>query len=812
MSATPTRLRDILTDDAEREQLLPFLPMLYIAWADGELTGAEMGHICAQLEDAPGLEGEAAERVRAWLDPSDPPAAEDLEELLGVMRRASGRLSERSRSSLAELGVELAALDAGTLDAPAEAPATTALRGALDALERALGVVGEEASKEILSERPTAAEVAEGLEERESKARVEVEPSFSVEALTSLLSARRPDVRQRVWDLLSTPAFRPRYGVSVDEYRSWTTERVRELGRAGLGGMSYQEVAGGDEDLEGFVTAFETLGYGDLSVLVKYGVQFGLFGGAISQLGTERHHREYLPRVASMELPGCFAMTELGHGSNVRDLETTATYDTDAREFVVHTPRELAKKEWIGNAARDGRMAAVFAQLVIDGTSFGVHAFLVPIRDEAGEAMPGVTLEDDGHKEGLNGVDNGRISFDQVRVPRESLLDRFAQVASDGSYTSPIQGSSKRFFTMLGTLVGGRVSVACAGLSASKTGLAVALRYGELRRQFGPSGEREIPILDYQTHQRRLLPRLATAYGLHFALDHLVERYLRRTEDDSREVEALAAGLKAYSTWNTVDTLQTARECCGGQGYLSANRFGPLKTHTDVFTTFEGDNVVLLQLVARGLLGEFRKQFTEMRLFSMARYLADLATTAITEKNPVATRRHDEEHLADPNMHESAFSYREERMLARLAQRLKNRIDGGQDSFTAFAECGDHAVAVAKAHVERIVVRELRRAVERTESSGDPNVARVLGRLYELYALWRLEADKGWFLESGYFEAPKTRAIRNRVNRLCAELRPDAVPLVDAFGIPDIVLAAPIAFGFGTGRRFAHDQRDGEEA
>src|SRR5690606_15000125 len=124
-----------------------------------------------------------------------------------------------------------------------------------------------------------------------------------------------------------------------------------------------------------------------------------------------------------------------------------------------------AHKEWLGNAARHGRMATVFAQLVTPAGRHGVHAFLVPIRDERGEPMPGVRIGDTGLKEGLNGVDNGRLWFDQVRIPRTHLLDRFGQVAADGSYTSPIESPARRFFTMIGTLVGGRITIGLSALS-----------------------------------------------------------------------------------------------------------------------------------------------------------------------------------------------------------------------------------------------------------------------------------------------------------------------------------------------------------
>jgi acyl-CoA oxidase len=298
----------------------------------------------------------------------------------------------------------------------------------------------------------------------------------------------------------------------------------------------------------------------DQSLVTKFGVQFGLFGGSIYLLGTERHHARYLRDVGTLALPGCFAMSELGHGSNVRELETEAVFDPAAREFVIHTPRESARKEWIGNAARHGRMAVVFAQLVVDGERHGVHAFLVPIRAADGTVMPGVRIEDNGAKGGLNGVDNGRIWFDRVRVPRENLLNRWADVLPDGTYTSTVANPSRRFFTMLGTLVGGRMSVALSSLSVAKVGLTIAIRYGAVRRQFGPAEGAEIPLLDYRTHQRRLFPALATVYATDFALKALVRRFLDPARRGERELEANAAGLKAFTTWHTLETLQAARE------------------------------------------------------------------------------------------------------------------------------------------------------------------------------------------------------------------------------------------------------------
>src|SRR5687767_5011339 len=207
--------------------------------------------------------------------------------------------------------------------------------------------------------------------------------------LQAFLDGPHAAVRDRVRDWLSQEGNAPAHDLPLEAHRAQVLEWARELAGRGETVAGYPREYGGEDDLGGYISGFETLGFGDLSLLVKVGVQFGLFGGAVLHLGTQRHHERYLADIASLELPGCFAMTEDGHGSDVQSLRTTATYDAEAAEFVIDTPDDDAHKMWIGNAARDGRMAVVFAQLVVGGEARGVHALLVPIRDEDGRVLDG---------------------------------------------------------------------------------------------------------------------------------------------------------------------------------------------------------------------------------------------------------------------------------------------------------------------------------------------------------------------------------------------------------------------------------------
>src|SRR3954453_9779091 len=273
--------------------------------------------------------------------------------------------------------------------------------------------------------------------------------------LSSRLDGDYPEIRAKVREWLSLPGNEPVDDLPMEDHRERVLSGAQERSSQGDTAIAYPAEYGGRSAGGESVAAFETLAPGGLSLLVKCGVQFGLFGGAVLHLGTERHHARYLADIAALELPGCFAMTETGHGSNVQALGTMATSEPETQELVVHTPDDDARKDYIGNAARDGRMAVVFAQLIAGGQPRGVHAVLVPIRDEDDNVLDGIRIEDCGPKLGLNGVDNGRIWFDHVRVPRENLLDRYATVSEDGVYHSTIESATKRFFSMLATLIQG---------------------------------------------------------------------------------------------------------------------------------------------------------------------------------------------------------------------------------------------------------------------------------------------------------------------------------------------------------------------
>ena len=751
----------------ENLKLKAFIPLFYLVWSDDLLTKKEFLTLQDFIVSQLWLSAEDQQFLLSKLSFSQPPARAVLTHWKSEIETV---LQENpSVKSIFEISVLLSGND----------PIIKDLRSAFVKLENDLGISGQEIIGDFTSRANTQTSNQQTIS------------GFEVEILTKILDGEQAAIIKKVKLIISQPEFAYETSTDTAVYREKVFEWCKILAKENLGNMAYPKEYGGGDNIADYFAIMETLSYHDLSLVIKFGVQFGLWGMSVHSLGTEKHYAKYLKDIGSLQLPGCFAMTETNHGSNVKGMETTATYNHDEQTFTIHTPHQKAQKEYIGNAAVHGQMATVFAKLIIDEVDYGVNAFIVPIRDTNSMILKGITINDCGLKMGLNGVDNGTISFDNVVIPKENMLDRFASVNEKGEFESPIPSDNRRFFTMLGTLVGGRIGIPRSALAAAKSGLTIAIKYSDKRRQFGPEGGSEVPILNYRIHQRRLLPLLAKTYAVHFALQYVTKRFMARSESEMPEIEALAAGMKAYSTWSTTAILQECREACGGKGYLSENRIDALKNDTEVYTTFEGDNTVLMQLVAKNRLSEFRKSFGKMDAMGMIQYVYENAKTAISEKNPITTRKTDEAHLIDTEFHLNAFLHREKTTLASAAKRLKKLIDSGLEPYDAFNVVQHQMIDVAQAYLERIVLEQFLEAIKTIE---DINSKGIMLKLCQLYALSQIEKNKGWYLEDGYMEAVKTKSIRKMVNQLCWDIRPEAVALVQAFAIPDSCLSAPIAF------------------
>ncbi|WP_273351476.1 acyl-CoA dehydrogenase family protein [Corynebacterium resistens] len=644
-------------------------------------------------------------------------------------------------------------------------------------------------------------------------ATLNADPSASVQKhvareLKKILDGSFPEARARIRkDVLSNPDSLPVYDQDLEGSRAHTTDQLQMVLESGLPYGAFRKDQGGTGETGQTLTSIEMLGHIDLSLMVKSGVQWGLFGGAVGNLGTERHS-ELVKDLIELRALGCFAMTERGHGSDVQSLETTATYDPETQEFIINSPTASAEKWFIGNAARDGRFAAVFCQLYTPGVeeSHGVHCIVARIREDDGSAIPGVRLGDHGYKGGLKGVDNGTLSFENYRVPRENLLNRFADVDAEGNYSSPIENPNRRFFTMLGALVRGRVTVGAAAGAAARTALGIGVNYANIRRQFAADDSLpEKRLIEHRQHRLRLVPRIARAYALQLATNNLISRVhdldqlgldptnmTKEQQSDQREVEAHAAALKAANTAHATDTIQEMREACGGAGYMAENLLTTLKADSDVFTTFEGDNVVMLQLAAKELMTGFAREVGSLRPMEMVRFGLDNFSTLLRRRtaadaliqNLVDTfSDSDETSLFDPSFQVKLIEERENRLMVSLARRLRpaKKMDI-EEAAKVVDNAQDHLLSVAWAHIDRILFEALLEAESEIESE---DARRVFEQVRHVFVLDMIKTNAAWYLEQNLLTGTRTKAARAALNDLVDSLGPWSKPLVDAFGIPD---------------------------
>ena len=645
-----------------------------------------------------------------------------------------------------------------------------------------------------------------------------------VAALGERLLGRWGEWRLHVRTLMTDPRLVRTEGQTMAEHRARILEQLKILVEENAVQRAFPKAVGGQDEHGASIAGFEELLVADPSLQIKSGVQWGLFASAVMHLGTEEHHERLLPPILSLEIPGAFAMTEIGHGSDVASIGTTATYDPETEEFVLHTPFRAAWKDYLGNAALHGVAAVVFAQLITKGVNHGVHAFYVPLRDTSVEVpegepfpfLPGIQGEDDGLKGGLNGIDNGRLCFDHVRIPRTNLLNRYGDVAPDGTYSSPIKSPGRRFFTMLGTLVQGRVSLDGSAGNAAKMGLAIAVRYGNERRQFtGASDTTETVLLDYRRHQRRLIPLIAETYAAHFAHETLLEKFdevfsgKNDTDESRQDLETLAAALKPLSTWHALRTLQECREACGGAGFMAENRIVGLRQDLDVYATFEGDNTVLLQLVAKRLLSDRAAEFRDIDAGSILKYVAEKAGDAAIHRTgfkraaqavaDVGDARRSVNQLRETSVQRELLTGRVQTMVAELADALKSAAKAPRE--VAAEKFNDHQhelIETARAYAELVQWEAFTAALA---TMPDQGTREVMTRVRDLFGLTLLERNLAWYLINGRISAGRARTVSSYIDRLVARLRPHAQDLVDAWGYGPEHLRATIATGIEAERQ-----------
>lgn len=515
-----------------------------------------------------------------------------------------------------------------------------------------------------------------------------------------------------------------------------------------------------------------------------FGLHFGAFIPCIHSFGSKEQVKKWAPIAEDLGIIGAYAQTELAHGSNLRELQTTVTYDMETQEFVVNSPSITAAKWWPGDMGLLANHVLLMSNLFVNGKNLGMHPFIVQIRDlSTHKPLPGVQVGDIGDKMAFETIDNGYLLFDNIRIPRENLLCKNAELKADGTYVKHTSDrmmyasmSRLRVILIKGIIIA-RFSKACT----------IATRYSAVRRQgkINSSGG-EVAVLDYMAQQHKIIPQLAAVYALNFAnrdLNTFYEQTVTELEvgnlTNLPEMHVLSASMKACASEQAVLGCETLRRACGGHGYANSSGLPRLYSSVLPSCTYEGENTVMYLQVARFLL----KCATQIGTNTLKGSVAYL-----DQDDDIALKRGN---CKDLDSLVRAFQRRSRESLRRVALKFQDLMAKGTMSMS---EAGNflsiELIATAKAYVMQYIVGSFAHYCVNGDCSN--SLRPVLMSLCLVYALHHINDNQGEFIKLGALKQCCCDHLIDAEKDILTELRPNAIALVDAFDYQDEALQSCI--------------------
>jgi acyl-CoA oxidase len=513
----------------------------------------------------------------------------------------------------------------------------------------------------------------------------------------------------------------------------------------------------------------------------------------------------WAPKTLTFQIIGSYAQTELGHGSNVRGLETEARFvreNNGSGYFLLNTPNLTSMKWWPGTLGKIATHATVYAQLIIDDKVFGLHVFMVQLRDTNGRALPGLEMGDLGTKLGDGANDTGYMRMQNVRVPREHMLAKGAIVTPDGKYyktKAKKENPVMHYATMMGARAG--MMAAAGGILAA--GATIAARYSAVRVQgFQETATNnyksaEVKVLDYQVQRYRVLKQVALSYAIALTGNWLTDKVQLLTSagldskeviDSLPEIHASAAGLKALATVLTLAGLEDLRKCAGGNGYLLNSGIAEMTQSFAWQITAEGDFVILLLQTARFLMKSLENARRGEPLAGLARALEPLKDHGFKISSLAPEKAKSPQDFKDPEFLEKLFRFRAVSAVVSCGDELNERLKRGMSQDAAWNATALNLTTTAKSHCFYFMLSQMNEQVAKG-AKDDEKIGVVLRQLSALYACSEILDGQQWL---GIIDAQEAVFLQHAVSELLDELRPNTIALVNAFDIPDRVLNSTI--------------------